>query len=291
MKFLPLIVLSTLIAAGTVLVSACSEAETAKGKSPAETAKDKPQAETAKEKSPAALKLSVVFNNEPFDERLETSWGFGCYIEGLGQTILFDTGGDGEILLSNMKTMGLDSRKVNLVVLSHYHGDHINGLESFLRENHRVTVCMPQSFPDSFQMKAKKIGALVLPVTEPAMLLDRAYSTGEMGPAIIEQSLIIDTPKGLVVVNGCSHPGVVNIVRRAKEMFRGREILFVIGGFHLGSTPEAEVREIISQLKYMGVRRIAATHCTGDDAIAMFREAWGDNYVEGGVGAVIEFDL
>ncbi len=234
-----------------------------------------------------SLKLSIVYNNEPFDEALKTEWGFSCLIEGLDQTILFDTGGDGETLLSNMDTIGISPGSADLVVLSHYHGDHTRGLEKMHEHNQAMIVYMPESFPQDFQQAVKDTGATVEPVTDPLVLFEGACSTGEMGNSIIEQSLILDAPSGLVIVTGCSHPGIVKIVRRARQV-EDKEIDLVIGGFHLGRKPDDEVGDIIKELKDLGVKRVAPTHCTGNRAIELFREAWGDDFIDAGLGRVIE---
>ena len=161
------------------------------------------------------------------------------------------------------------------------------GLENFLLQNPAVTVCMPQSFPDSFQQSVKDQGAVVKTVSKPERIFSGVYSTGEMGQAIIEQSFILDTPKGLVVVNGCSHPGIDRIVKKAGEICN-KEIYLVLGGFHLGQASEERIQEIIRTLKELGVKKVGATHCTGDKAMELFRQAWGDDYVDCGCGAVID---
>ena len=235
----------------------------------------------------SALKLTVVFNNEPCNDRLETAWGFACVIEGLQKNVLFDTGADGSILLSNMKILDIDPAIIDLVVLSHFHGDHTNGLESVLHRNPEVAVYMPESFPDSFQASVGSLGADVIPVGGPLKIFDIVHTTGEMGSSIIEQSLILDTSKGLVVITGCAHPGIVDIVRKAGQLL-DKEIYLVIGGFHLNKMTAEQVRGIIRELKELGVKKVGATHCTGDQAIALFRQAWGDDCVVSGCGAVIE---
>ena len=236
---------------------------------------------------PSTLKLTIVFNNVPYNQRLETSWGFACVIEGLEKNVLFDTGGNGRILLSNMKILDIDPAIIDLVVLSHFHGDHTNGLESVLQQNPEVAVYMPESFPDSFQASVGSLGADVIPVGGPLKIFDIVHTTGEMGSSIIEQSLIVDTSKGLVVITGCAHPGIVGIVRKAGQLL-DKEIYLVIGGFHLNQMTAEQVRGIIREFKELGVRKVGATHCTGDQAIALFRQTWGDDYVESGCGAVIE---
>jgi 7,8-dihydropterin-6-yl-methyl-4-(beta-D-ribofuranosyl)aminobenzene 5'-phosphate synthase len=235
---------------------------------------------------PPSLKLTVVFNNEPYQENLTTSWGFACLIEGLEKTILFDTGGQGDILLSNMKALKLDPGIVDLVALSHFHGDHTDGLNRFLQSNPEVTVCMPESFPDSFQLFVKSSGAKVKTVNSPLMLCEGVHSTGEMGTSIIEQSLVLETSRGLAVITGCAHPGIVDIVRQAEKLLNKR-VYLVLGGFHLNRETAEEINGIIQDLKDLGVQKTGATHCTGDEAIALFRRAWGDDYLESGCGAVI----
>ncbi len=154
------------------------------------------------------LRLYVVFNNVPYKAGLKTSWGFACLIEGLDKTVLFDTGGNGDILLSNMQRLGLDPEGVDAVVLSHVHGDHTGGLNAFLARNPDVTVYMPDSFPASFQREVKRLGAVTETVSGPQQLMDSLYSTGEMGWAIKEQALIVETRQGLIVITGCAHPNV-----------------------------------------------------------------------------------
>ncbi|MGD8999551.1 MAG: MBL fold metallo-hydrolase [Granulosicoccaceae bacterium] len=233
------------------------------------------------------LRLHVVFNNVPYKAGLKTGWGFSCLIEGLDKTVLFDTGGNGDILLSNMQRLGLDAEAVEAVVLSHIHGDHTGGLGVFLARNPDVTVYMPESFPASFQQELVQRGAAIETVSGPRQLLDNVYSTGEMGSAIKEQALIVDTPQGLIVITGCAHPNVADMAEQAKA-YPGKNIYLLMGGFHLGGKSDAEIDTIIARLKALGVRKVAPSHCTGDNAIRLFRDAWGHDFIEGGLGAVIK---
>jgi 7,8-dihydropterin-6-yl-methyl-4-(beta-D-ribofuranosyl)aminobenzene 5'-phosphate synthase len=107
-----------------------------------------------------------------------------------------------------------------------------------------------------------------------------------MGAWIKEQALILETKHGLVVVTGCAHPGVVNVVRKATALFN-QNVYLALGGFHLMGMGPTQIREIIRQLKSLGVKQVAPSHCTGDKAISLFKEAWGDNFLEGGAGAII----
>ena len=233
------------------------------------------------------LRITVIFDNVPCDSNMITSWGFSCLVEFASHTILFDTGGDGNILLANMKGLHVDPKAIHTVVLSHIHADHTGGLESLLRVNPKVAVYMPGSFPDSFQQATKSYGADVRTVDRPTRLFDRVYSSGEMGDSIKEQALILDTLSGLVIITGCAHPGVANVVRKAKEKFK-KDVYLVMGGFHLGGMSDGQIKEIISTLKEMGVKKVAPSHCTGEKAMALFGKAWGDDFVEAGAGAIIQ---
>ena len=233
-----------------------------------------------------SYRLTIVFNNISHAGNLQTGWGFACLIEGFQQTILFDTGSDGNILLSNMKGLGIDPGTVSAVVLSHIHADHCGGLEKFLQRNPNVTVYLPESFPASFRQAIQDYGARVKTVGKPAQLFAQIHSTGEMGKLIKEQSLILETPKGLVIITGCAHPGIVHIAEKAKSLLK-KDIYMVVGGLHLAGTSTTRIREIIKKLKDLGVEKVAPSHCTGEEAISLFKKSWGKNFVEGGCGAVI----
>jgi 7,8-dihydropterin-6-yl-methyl-4-(beta-D-ribofuranosyl)aminobenzene 5'-phosphate synthase len=233
------------------------------------------------------LQLHVVFNNVPCKPGLETGWGFSCLITGLDKTVLFDTGSNGDILLANMQRLGLDPEGVDAIVLSHIHSDHTGGLEDFLLRNPDVTVYMPASFPASFQWEIKRLGAATETISAPGKLLDSVYSTGEMGRATREQALIVDTTAGLVLITGCAHPDVAAMAEQAQS-YLGKNIYLLLGGFHLRGSSDAHILATIQRLKALGIRKVAPSHCTGDTAIRMFRAEWAGDFIEGGLGAVIE---
>jgi len=233
------------------------------------------------------LAITVVFDNNPYKKGLETGWGFSCLIEGMKKTILFDTGADGNVLLDNMQKLGIDPETVDTLVLSHAHSDHVGGAYSFLQKNHKVTMYIPESFPESFKDRIRQYGARIVEVKESAEIFEKVYSTGEMGVWIKEQSLIIRTPNGMVVITGCAHPGVVNIVKRAKEMFDD-EVLLVMGGFHLINKSRSEIDSIVSDMKKMGVHYVGPCHCSGDKARYLFQQAYREHFISIGVGKRID---
>jgi 7,8-dihydropterin-6-yl-methyl-4-(beta-D-ribofuranosyl)aminobenzene 5'-phosphate synthase len=232
-------------------------------------------------------RLTILYDNNPYDYRLKSSWGFSCLIELAGKTVLFDTGGDGEILLYNMRVLNKDPKTIDMIVLSHIHGDHTGGLWSLLREKPTLEVYIPESFPQEFEQRVKKYGAQVVRVHAPLEIDRGIYSTGEVDHGIKEQSLIIKTPKGIIRITGCAHPGIIEIIKKAKTIAR-EDVYMVIGGWHLSSAGEREMKGIIEAFLRMGIQKVAPCHCTGDRAMAMFKSEYGENFIKAGVGTIIE---
>jgi 7,8-dihydropterin-6-yl-methyl-4-(beta-D-ribofuranosyl)aminobenzene 5'-phosphate synthase len=227
------------------------------------------------------ITLTVVYDNRSADPRLGTAWGFACLIETSTTTILFDTGGDGQLLMDNLATLEIDPQAIDAVVLSHIHNDHTGGLDRLLAANDHLTVYLPRSFPASFKAR---IHNPIVEVSEPVMIADHIHTTGELGSAIVEQALIIETRHGLIVLTGCAHPGIVEIVHQAKT---SGDVYLVMGGFHLANHSAAEVEAVIAEIKQSGVQRAAPSHCTGDQAIDQFRAAFGPDFIPIGAGAVL----
>jgi 7,8-dihydropterin-6-yl-methyl-4-(beta-D-ribofuranosyl)aminobenzene 5'-phosphate synthase len=252
---------------------------------------------------PDTLTLTIAYDNNAYDPRpvlspalsrspersegsvegLKTAWGFSCLIEYRGQVILFDTGGDSPTLLANMAALGIDPGQIEAVVLSHNHGDHTGGLSAILHGG--LTVFVPQSFPKRFK-DAVRARAQLIEVSEPREIGEEVYTTGELGTGIIEQSLAVRTDEGLVVVTGCAHPGIVEIIGKAKAL-SGDEVYLVLGGFHLGGKSQKEIEGILSEFRRLGVRKVAPCHCTGEQAIRLFHQEYGEDFIQAGVGKVI----
>ncbi len=233
--------------------------------------------------------ITVTYDNNPYKDGLEIAWGFSCVIKGLEKTILFDTGGDGQRLLANMNKLDIDPEEIDIVVLSHIHGDHVGGLQSVLRKNPKIIVYLPISFPDSFKDEVKNYGAKVVEIQRPLKICENVYSTGELGTGIKEQSLILCTYKGLIVITGCAHPGIVEILNKARELKKDN-ILLVMGGYHLGGKGKGKLEKIVSSFKKLGVRYIGPCHCTGDAAREMFKKEYKTNFINVGIGKVITME-
>jgi len=232
------------------------------------------------------LTITVVYDNNPYRQGLETAWGFSCLITGTEKTILFDTGGEGSILLNNMEKLAIEPNDIDIIVLSHIHGDHTGGLRSFLEKNHDITVYLPKSFPKKFKDNIQPYGAKVIEVERSVEICENVYSTGQLGRLIKEHALIIRTEAGLIVITGCAHPGIVKIVDTAKSLQKDN-ILFVMGGFHLEWTTAGKIEKIISAFKQLDVRYVGPCHCSGERARSLFEKHFGKNYINIGAGKVI----
>ncbi len=235
------------------------------------------------------LSLTIVYDNNPYKEGLETRWGFSCFVEGPEKTIIFDVGGEGSVLLRNMEKLKIDPKTVDVVVLSHIHYDHIGGLSDFLEKNNNVTVYMPKSLPRSVKNTVKKAGAELVEVDKSVKICKDVYSTGELGSWIKEESLVIKTAEGAIVVTGCAHPGVVKIVKRAKEIAKS-DVYLMLGGFHLCWVNARQIKGIIKGVKKEGVKKVAPCHCSGDLARKLFEDAYKDNFILAGVGKRVKVE-
>lgn len=235
--------------------------------------------------SDGPLKITIIYDNYPFDPELRTEWGFSALIELKEQTILFDTGGDGSIFLDNMEKLSIDPSRIDLVVLSHGHGDHIGGIEALYNTRLQAPVYVLNDFASPIR---QRVGAEVevITISGAQRIAEGIHTTGRMSRGIPEQSLVIQGPQGLVVITGCAHPGISEIVDQAKAMF-DQPIDLVMGGFHLRETSAAERQAIIDHFDQLGVVSVAPSHCTGDMAIRDFREHYQNQYLKLGVGRII----
>jgi 7,8-dihydropterin-6-yl-methyl-4-(beta-D-ribofuranosyl)aminobenzene 5'-phosphate synthase len=232
------------------------------------------------------LQMTIVYDNNALGKNLRADWGFSCFIQGLEKSILFDTGTDGKILLSNMDKLGIRPEYVNLALLSHEHKDHTGGLKALLAENSNIEVWIPEYFSSSFKNMVKKEGASVKEVSGFQKICSRAYTTGIVEGWIREQSLILETEKGLVVVTGCAHPRIVKIIATVRELMK-KNIHLVFGGFHLSAFEKNEIKDIIEKFRESGVEKAGPCHCTGDEARRLFAEEYKEDFVEIGVGKEI----
>jgi len=238
------------------------------------------------QKEGSEVTFTVIYDNYSSSEQCSGDWGFSCLIEGLEKTILFDTGTKPEIFKKNLGNLGIEIGDIDLLVISHNHGDHAGGLPIILEQRTDLPLYIPGSVEGSFLSRFNLFQGLTIPVNEPVEICGGVFSTGEMGGRIKEQSLIIDTSKGLVILTGCSHQGAENIVEKASEI-SDKQIYMVFGGFHLLNHSSEQVEDIIDIFLKHGVQKCGATHCTGEEATMIFKEVYGNDFVPIGAGKMI----
>ncbi len=237
---------------------------------------------------PEPLTITIVYDNVAFDERLKTAWGFSALVEYHGHKLLFDTGGDGPTLLANMRALEIDPNVIDTIVLSHAHGDHTGGLNALLDHGVRPVVYLPAPFPAAFKRQVSEKTKLV-EVVPGQMIAEDIFTTGEMGQGIVEQALLIKTEKGLVIITGCAHPGIVAIVEQAQSLL-DEPVRLVMGGFHLSGKSQAEIDVIVKSFRHLEVAQVAPCHCTGDLAISSFMAEYKTDFLRAGAGRIIRLD-
>ena len=199
------------------------------------------------------MKITIVYDNEA-NPGLKSGWGFSCLIEGK-EKLLFDTGGSGENLIYNLRQLNIQPESVAAVVISHNHWDHTGGLKGFSKLNNNAKVFHPKSF------------------SKPTEISPGVHSTGALGGLIREQSLVVNTEKGNLVITGCAHPGLGKIINEAKQLGK---IYGLIGGFHGFSKLE----------KLQEIELIAPCHCTQHKQ--EMKEKYPAQFVEVKAGSIIE---
>lgn len=235
------------------------------------------------------IKLSIIFDNESSCDTLTSLWGFSCFVQTPSNSILFDTGSNGRVLLQNMKSKNLNIKSIDTIFLSHAHWDHIGGVDSILELNPNIDIFVTSHISRNLIRDLNKLSNGVTVIgDEPTEILPSIYSTGAMGEAS-EHSFIINTDDGLIIIAGCAHSGIENIVTRANRIF-DKEILIVIGGFHLASKEKSEIMDIINHLKKMKTKYVCPSHCTGERAKKLFKESFGELFIDGGVGIDLTFE-
>ena len=212
------------------------------------------------------MRITVVYDNCLSKPGLRTGWGFSALIEvGSAPPLLFDTGADGTTLLYNMRKLGIDPRRIGIIFISHAHGDHTGGLSDILEMNKDAEIYVPAS------TVVRLPGRKVFMVSQPVQISGTVFSTGELQG--IEQSLAVKTTKGIVVVAGCSHPGVGAILEAASCHGKVCGIIGGLHGFHDFSRLE-------------GLSLICPCHCTQHKS--ELRYLFPEQYVTCGAGLQLE---
>jgi 7,8-dihydropterin-6-yl-methyl-4-(beta-D-ribofuranosyl)aminobenzene 5'-phosphate synthase len=271
----------------------------------------------------APNRVTILYDSFGKNPALTMDWGFAALIEYDGKRILFDAGGDSDILARNVTSEHIDLSRVDFVVMSHRHGDHMGGLAYVLKVNPSVKIYAPKERsgvygddqpsstwyrkdtslpteqryyrgtpPESIHMGAAWPGAnfqLIDKNTEivPGMFLIALVSDSPGTRELRELSLAIKSPQGVILIVGCSHPGVERIIQQAIAI--APHINILLGGLHEINAPDAEVERIAVVLHdQYKVERVAPGHCTGEPEFAALKRVFGDHYQYAGVGSVVD---
>ncbi|MGH8678949.1 MAG: MBL fold metallo-hydrolase [Burkholderiales bacterium] len=268
-----------------------------------------------------ANRVTILYDAFGQSDDMTKDWGFSALVEYGGKRILFDTGNNAEIFSHNVKAAGVDLARLDFVVISHRHLDHTAGLNYLLSVNPAVKIYAPKEAfgvfgsalpgkfyrrdeslppemryyggqpPDTITFGTPWIAARFEPVDQsfevaPGVHIIALVSETPGTKELRELSIAVQTPDGIAVISGCAHPGIDRIVREAAKI--DPRVQIVMGGFHLPTSPDADIARIANALRdELKVHRLAPGHCTGEPAFAAFRIMWGDRYIYAGVGSVI----
>ncbi len=225
------------------------------------------------------IRITSVFDNWGVREEVQTAWGFAAIIEANGMApILFDSGSEGLKLLKNMEILGFDPKQLSTVVLSHEHWDHVGGIEVLLKENPEMDVFIPATFSRGLKAILKRAARSVIEVKDARQILPGVLTTGVMGDSIPEQSLVLATNRGGVLITGCAHPGIVNILERTNSLVD--HVFMALGGFHLRDATELDIQAILERFRDLGVQYAGPCHCSGDAAKQAFQNAYDARYLD-----------
>jgi 7,8-dihydropterin-6-yl-methyl-4-(beta-D-ribofuranosyl)aminobenzene 5'-phosphate synthase len=236
------------------------------------------------------LEIRLVFDNTSAREDLRRSWGFSAVIDFRGRRVLFDAGSDPILLLEHLELMQIDPKSIEHAVISHQHGDHLRGVYWVFEKNPNMKVHFLDAFPDEAFRRAKAVKMKPRRVTKPFEVVPGVHSTGIVQGLPPEQSLVIETSAGLVMLVGCSHPGVVKLVETAQTQRKKDSIRLLLGGFHLLRKEPKQIKDTINQLQNLNVQTVMPAHCSGDLAKEMFESLYAKQFKSAGVGRRIVLD-
>lgn len=236
------------------------------------------------------MKIKILFDKDTENKKLHTGWGISFLVD---NKILFDTGASGSRLMENMKILKVDINKVEAVVISHDHWDHQGGLWKLLKEKKGLNIYACPNFSSEFKNKSKNLGGNLKETKKTTEILKDIFVTNEIAGEykseyMPEQALVVKTDKGISVITGCAHPGIIKILNTVKRNFPKKNIYACIGGFHLKDKDKAFIGIIADEFKKIGVKKVGATHCSGPNAEEIFRLKYKKDFLQVKVGKEIQ---
>ena len=270
------------------------------------------------------LEMTVLIDNLA-DAPLVGEWGLSILIDADDKRILLDTGASG-LFARNAECLGIDLSSVDTGVLSHAHYDHAGGLDTFFELNRNAPFLVREGVCENcfgvkegvlryigiqrgiLEKHASRIqyvsgvhelasGIWLVPhrrADYSAIALRNDLYTvdnGERRPDDFghEQSLVIETVKGLVVFNSCSHAGMTNILADIREMLGRCDVCAYVGGLHLYNMTDEELDALSGKIKRTGIEHIFTGHCTGDHAFAFLKARLGGRIEQFSSGFIYTF--
>ena len=269
----------------------------------------------------AKAQITILYDAFGKSSGMQKDWGYAALIEYGGKRILFDTGNNGDTLAQNAKAKGIDLSRLDFVVMSHRHGDHMGGVAYLLSVNPRVKIYAPKEgfgvygadLPGTFYRKDESLPpeqryydgrppeVMRFGAAWPGANFQLVDKNIEIAPGIHlialvsdrpgtlelrELSLAINTAEGMVIIVGCSHPGIEKIVEAATKI--NPRIHLVAGGFHLVVSKDEEIEKIVAALRdTYKVAYVAPGHCTGEPTFAALKKAFGERDLYAGLGTTL----
>jgi len=233
------------------------------------------------------VKVIILVDNERYVKGLRTAWGIAMYVETPYARFLFDTGPDPTVLKYNAGKLGVNLSNIDFVVISHCHGDHVGGLPLIAKLRPGTRVYVPQH--SGLQSYVRSLGLTPIPINETTEVAPGVWVLRPLYGPPWEEGVAIATRLGLVVLVGCSHPGVDVIVDEAVHDLHTRKVYAVIGGFHLMGAPRNVIAEEMDFLASLGVVKVYPLHCSGDEVKEYLRSKYPSMLGAGGVGLELTF--
>jgi len=271
------------------------------------------------------IRLAILIEDTVSEARFLGEHGLSIWIEYADKRVLFDTG-QSDNLIQNAHLLGVNLTKADAIVISHGHYDHTGGLVSVLKLAAQARIYLhPAATESKFSQKpscvnrigmseaAKKAiqGRDIIWTAVPAQLFPGISVTGQVprlndyedvGGAFYvdedcrksdqlldDQTLFIESKKGLIVIFGCAHAGVINTLGYISQLTGEKTIYAVIGGMHLLHAGAPRIEKTIEIFKRYRIQKIFPMHCTGQKAIDAMKDAFGDKCESLGAGGIINF--